>query len=100
MSNKVYDIGDRPRIYNTFHDDSDPPELIDPTAIIFTLRKPDGTFLPAEAIGDATKISLGLWTWTIPIPFDSSGTWWVRTAATSPIQTAEELALPVQKSKF
>lgn len=92
-----YDVGDQPSIISTFKDSAG--DLADPSTVIFSVREPDGT-ITTEALGDATKLSLGVWTWLIPFPFDAEGVWWARANATAPFNSAEEIALGVGKSMF
>jgi len=92
-----FDIGDQPTLVFTFTNEAG--VLESPTAITFSQIAPDGTQIN-ENQTNATQESTGIWSWTIPAPFDAPGTWKYRAAATAGLIVAEELSLKVRKSAF
>lgn len=92
-----YDIGDQVTLIATFRDSNG--DLADPSAITFEVREPNSTTTQKSEV-DASNPSIGVWHWLIPKPFDASGTWELRAAATAPFASAEVVALGVKKSKF
>lgn len=96
-SSNTFDIGDQPTLVWTFRDEDG--VLASPVAIDFSQIAPDGTRTD-ESIGDATEESTGVFSWTIPAPFDAPGTWQFRAAGTSGVIAAEEVTVKVRKSAF
>ena len=96
-NDRTFDIGDQPTFVWTFRDEEN--VLTSPLVVQFSQRAPDGTIV-TENLGDATEESPGVLSWQIPAPFNASGTWKYRAAATSGVVVAEELTVKVRKSAF
>lgn len=97
MTAEVYDIGDRPTLIATFADADG--VLTTMAAIAWKIIDPAGT-VTTNAIGASTETSTGVYEWQIPAAFALHGTYVLRAAGTSPIETAAELKVRVRDSAF
>lgn len=91
MSDRDWDIGDRPRVRVEFVDLSD--VLGDPQAVTVTVKLPGGT---ATTI-TATHVSTGIY--DAYVSLSTSGLWAVRAAGTGGLQAAAEAVLTVRRSE-
>lgn len=95
----TYDIGDRPVATATFRNAAD--VLTDPSAVTFLVRNPAGLETPYVSPHAAiVNTAVGVWTFTLPTPIDSSGNWHVRAKGTAGLITAGEVSFFVRSSAF
>lgn len=93
----TFNIGTRPTLTVTFRNING--DLENPTAILFSLRPPQGAIVTGTEL-NATNVSVGVWDWQVPDPLTLPGTYWVQAMATSGMQVADEICFTVPKSKF
>lgn len=89
----MYDIGDKVTLTATFRNRAE--ALVDPSEIACRIKRPDGT-VTVLAIGDLTRLSLGVWERDVVV--DQAGVWHYRFEATGNIQTAGEERFRVRES--
>lgn len=93
----VFTIGTRVVITGEFTDVTGAAD--DPSAITFSLRKPDGTIVTATEAA-AVNPAVGEWSWTASVLLDQHGTWVARVAGTAGLETASEVTFRVRDSAF
>lgn len=96
----VYQNGTKVRVFGKFEDfDGNPGS---PTAVIITVKKPDGTTLTPTVI-DNTNPETGLaevGTYYGEVTADDAGRWWARIAGTGAITAADEGWFQIKASEL
>lgn len=87
----TYDVGDTRTLTGTFRNAAG--ALTDPTAVVLTVRKPDGT----ETVTSTTHASTGVY--TAAVSFDQSGVWRYRFEGTGTVAEAGEQMLTVRRQR-
>lgn len=90
----TFDVGDRAILKARFRD-PETKEPVDPTEVVFRVRKPDGTTVEQAATDNADEV--GYFTATLPI--DQSGEWWWRADGTGEVEGSGETHFRVRAQK-
>lgn len=98
MAVNTYDLGDLIRCSGVFTNAAG--TAIDPDAVLFQFRTPQGDITSYTYLTDAELVRDSLGNFHVDIDATESGTWWSRFYATGNGQSADELSFIVSDSRF
>ena len=98
-SNYVFDVGDVVRSRGVFRNTSN-RALVDPTDVYVQVEKPDGSITSYHYGIDLNVLRESIGSYTVDVPADQSGNWFVRFYSTGLGQAAQEERFGVRKSRF